>query len=253
MSLKGKHALVTGGASGIGQATVVQLLAQRASVTVADIADYSAQAKELGIGFVQADLSQTSEVDALIARLAEAGNIDILVNCAAIQPLNVPLTETGLDLLEQVYQTNYRSVFQLIARAPDYFNPGGRIINLASWLGHTGVPGMSAYGPFKAALIQLTRIAALELAPRGITVNALCPGLVMTPAHAPESEALVASIAPLGRAGTAEEIAGWIAFLASETAGYMTGQTLTIDGGLSAGYGVQTLGHITQNLMAAAE
>ena len=89
--------------------------------------------------------------------------------------------------------------------------------------------------------------------PRGITVNALCPRLVMTPAHAPESEALVSSIAPLGRAGTAEEIAGWIAFLASETAGYMTGQTVTIDGGLSAGYGVQTLGLVTSSLMAAAE
>jgi NAD(P)-dependent dehydrogenase (short-subunit alcohol dehydrogenase family) len=233
-SLDGKKAIVTGGASGIGEAVVDRFTRAGADVAVIDLADAR------GIATFRADVSDESGFrSALGAAGNHLGGLDILVNNAGIQPLGPPLAQTTGDLLDRTLSVNVRGVLHGLRFGPPLMPDGSRILNTASFLGTTAAPLASGYGVSKAAVVYLTRVAALELAPRRITVNCICPGTVRTPAvtGVPDNPevAWIERTAPLRRTAEPEEVAAMFHYLASDEAGYVTGQAMVIDGGMTCG------------------
>ncbi len=166
--------------------------------------------------------------------------MDVLVSNAGIQPLGVGFDAITGPLLERTFGVNVHGVAFGLKHAQKYMSDGGRVINMASFVGIIGVPGGTAYAASKAAVAHLTKLGAIELAPRRITVNAISPGTIRTPAvtgipHNPEIP-FIERRTPLGRLGEPEEVAALCQFLASDEAAYITGQNIAIDGGLTAGW-----------------
>lgn len=245
LNLTGKVALVTGGGRGIGRAVAVALAAAGATVvvnyrgnaaaaeeTVAAIraADGSAEA-------IQADVGQAAEVERLVKAVVEThGRLDILVNNAGItrDTLLLRMKEEDFD---QVIETNLRGAFLCTKAAlrPMGKQRGGRIINLTSVIGIIGNAGQANYAAAKAGLIGFTKATAREMASRSITVNAIAPGFIETEMTSGLGEATRKAIMetiPLGRFGQPQEVANLVCFLASDAAAYITGQTITVDGGM---------------------
>jgi NAD(P)-dependent dehydrogenase (short-subunit alcohol dehydrogenase family) len=241
-SLAGKSAMVTGGCAGIGLAIARRFCEQGARVLVADRRrDGAAVAAEIGAEFQLTDVSVESEVEAAFARAgASFGPPDILINNAGIQPLGVSFDEVTGPLLERTFAVNVNGVAFGLKYAGRHLAAGGRVINLASFVALIGVPRGTAYAASKAAVAHLTKLGAIELAPRRITVNAISPGTILTPAitgiaRNPEIP-FIERRAPLGRLGQPEEVAALCHFLASDEAAYITGQNIAVDGGLTAGW-----------------
>jgi len=251
-SIQDKVTVITGGTSGIGLAAAKHFISQGAKVTIAARSDKHNVAREIGADFIATDVSRVGDIDVLLSGVyAKHGPIDILINNAAIQPLFTPMEETGDDLLDTVLRVNIKGVYNGTKLAPKYMSDkGGAVINLSSWLGQRTSVGMSSYSASKAATIHLTRTAALELGPKKIRVNAICPGLFMTPAMEDSSKPLWEFMAPLGRTGKLEELAQLMQFMASDAAAYITGEAITIDGGMSAGYSQNTMGAVIGALQA---
>ncbi len=236
-SLAGKVAVVTGASSGIGLAVARRLRAAGATVVGFDRqpgvdADFAVR---------RVDVSDEAQVaDGLDAVVAEHGRLDIMVNNAGIQPLGVQLDEITPALLERTFAVNVHGVVWGIKHAARLMAAGGRILNTGSFVGAVGVPGAAIYSTSKAAVMHLTKVAALELAPRGITVNSVCPGTIETPAvmNIPDNPEIpfASERTPLGRLGKVEEIAAAFHFLASDDASYLTGVNLPVDGGIQAGW-----------------
>ncbi len=245
--LDGKIAVITGGASGIGLATAQRFHAAGAQVVIADIADGSAKAEDLDGLFVHTDVADESQVAALLDRAAQHyGRIDILVN-------NAGIAIGAGTISEQVYE-DYRLQFDVnlmgavfgIKHVVDHMPAGGAIVNTSSMAGVLGFPGFASYGASKWSMIGITKTAALELAPRGIRVNAVCPTGVATPMMdddvAPEDEvAMIEMFQPINRLATADEVAAAIQFLVAGDCAMVTGHALHLDGGLFAGTSVQSL------------
>jgi 3-oxoacyl-[acyl-carrier protein] reductase len=245
LDLTGKTALVTGGSRGIGRAIVLRLATQGADVAfsykgnAAAAADTVAAVEALGRKAlsIQADARSQEGADGLVKSVLEAfGKIDILVNNAGITRDNL-IMRMGTDEWTEVLETNLFGAFWAIKAVsrPMLKARGGRIINITSVSGQAGQTGQANYSSAKAGLIGLTKATARELASRGITVNAVAPGFVLTELTQDLPDALKDEInarTPLGRFGTTEEIANAVAFLASDEAGYITGQVLAVDGGL---------------------
>lgn len=245
----GKRYLVTGAASGIGLEITRQLLARRAVVVMTDLdsARLDAARSALGPASAQLPLIVGNLQDAAdIERIAdEAGDIDGLVNCAGIYPV-APLLELDAGEWDLVLGLNLRAPFLMtraVARRMIAARRSGSIVNISSTASVLARPGIAHYGASKAGLNQLTRILAVELAPHGIRINAVLPGVIgtatveaslTTPAAVAEMEAKKARI-PMGRLGTADEIAEMVLFLLSDAASYATGSLLTADGGFSLG------------------
>ncbi len=239
-------ALVTGGSRGIGRACCLKL-AREGFLVAVNYRQEEAQALQVvaeieaagGKAFaLQGDVSVPGEAERLVqAVLAEAGRLDVLVNNAGIARDNLVLRMTDEEF-SIVLQTNLVGAFRLIRAAlrPMLKQRGGRIINISSIAGMVGNPGQANYSAAKAGMLGLTRSVAKEVASRGITVNAVAPGLIDTEMSGAIKgrEQLISNI-PLGRAGTPEEVAAAVAFLASPEAAYITGVTLPVDGGLAAG------------------
>ncbi|WP_245676990.1 SDR family NAD(P)-dependent oxidoreductase [Nocardia acidivorans] len=228
-------ALVTGAGRGIGRAIAHRLAADGAEVIAVDLDGEAAEAtaKSVGGRAVRCDIS----VEAAVADLAEnVGALDILVNNAGIWHSHT-LAESSLAEMEQVLRTNVLGSW-LVTRAlvPKFGGAGGAIVNLSSVVAVTGAQGRGAYSASKAGIIALTRQMASEYAPLGIRVNAVGPGLVVTEGtsgefgHPGVREAIGAAL-PLGRLGRPDDIASVVSFFASPAAGYVTGQTLFVDGG----------------------
>ncbi|MED3731623.1 3-oxoacyl-[acyl-carrier-protein] reductase [Geobacillus stearothermophilus] len=243
--LEGKIALVTGASRGIGRAVALELARQGANVVV-NYAGSEAKANEVvemirSLGreaiAVQADVARAEEVERLVKTvLDQFGRLDILVNNAGITRDNL-LMRMKEEEWDAVINTNLKGVF-LCTKAvtrPMMKQRGGRIINIASVVGVIGNPGQANYVAAKAGVIGLTKTAARELASRNITVNAVAPGFIttdMTEALSEELKGEMLKQIPLARFGEPDDVARVVAFLASDAAGYMTGQTLHVDGGM---------------------
>ena len=237
-SLTNKVAVVTGGASGIGEAVVRRFLKVGAVVYSIDLADCAVEGATALVG----DVSKEEDIERLLKEAAaETGYIDILVNNAGIQPLGISFAELTAATLRRTFEVNVHGVTFGVKHGPRFMpKTGGRIINTASFVGMLGIPLGSAYAVSKAAVVQITKCAALELASRRITVNAIAPGTVLTPAvtDIPNNCEIpfVSQRTPLGRLAQSEEIASAFHFLASDDAAYITGAILPVDGGITAGW-----------------
>ena len=246
MSLTGKTAIVTGGSRGIGRAVCLEL-ARRGCNIVLSFAGNTAAADQtvsdcqaLGVQAlaVQGNVADADAVKALFdAALEKFGAIDILVNNAGITRDNLLMLLKEEDF-DAVVDTNLKGAFLCMKAAvrPMMKQRRGRIISLSSVVGLRGNAGQVNYAASKAGVIGMTKSLAKELAGRNITVNAVAPGFIDTDMTAvlPDKakEAILSSI-PMARLGAAEDVASAVAFLASEEAGYITGQVLAVDGGMS--------------------
>jgi 3-oxoacyl-[acyl-carrier protein] reductase len=245
MTLKGKVALITGGSRGIGRAVSIRLAAEGAFVFVNYARNEEAARETLrligeagGEGkIVRFDVADTTAATEAIAGLIrEKGRIDILVNNAgeSRDGLLVRMKEQDWD---HVIDTNLKGTFNG-CRAVSYAmmkQRSGRIINVSSVVALSGNTGQANYSASKAGIIGLTKSLARELAPRGICVNAVAPGLIatdMTSAMTEEQREKVLEEIPLSRLGTPDDVAGVVLFLASDEAGYITGQVIGVNGGL---------------------
>jgi 3-oxoacyl-[acyl-carrier protein] reductase len=241
-SLAKKIAIVTGGASGIGLAIARQFVAAGALVLIADRrAEGAFVARDVHAQFYQTDVAREEQVAAMFQDAQEKfGSVDILVNNAGIQPLGVGFDTLTGELFRRTMDVNVAGVAFGIKHAARSLAEGGRVINIASFVGMLATPGGTAYSTSKAAVIHLTKLAAIELATRRITVNAISPGTIRTPAVTEIREnpeiSFIENRAPLKRLGEPEEVAALCHFLASNEAAYITGQNIAIDGGLTAGW-----------------
>jgi len=231
-TLQGKHAVVTGGASGIGLAIATAFAKEGAQVTIADRTSTKIQ----GIEALRVDVTSEAEVKGLFGKVAQQGGVDILVNCAGIL-IEKPLLETSVDDFDRLMGVNLKGVF-LVGREGLRLmvaqKRGGRVINIASELAYLGRENCSLYCASKGGVLSLTRAWAREFAPH-ILVNSIAPGPIDTPMlgiemTSPETLAKE-SQNPLGRIGRPEEIAAAALFLAGPGATFMTGQCVSPNGG----------------------
>jgi 3-oxoacyl-[acyl-carrier protein] reductase len=241
----GKVALVTGSSSGIGAAIAKELAAAQAKVAIhyrgnaAGAASVDAEIRQNGgvCALFQADVSNTEQAADLVKRVqAELGGLDILVNNAGTTRDTLLLSMKEADW-DTVIDTNLRSVYTVTRAALRGMlrNRWGRIINISSVVGLTGQAGQANYAASKAGIIGFSKSLAREVASRNITVNVVAPGFVPTALTAvltEEQHTAIIQDTPLGRMGTPEEVAWAVAFLAAERSGFITGQVLTVDGGL---------------------
>lgn len=239
-SLDGKVAIVTGGASGIGLATVKRFLAHGARVAIADLSDASELAQELGCFAVQVDITEPAAVEAMVAAVvAQYGGLDILANNAGVFADYKGIAETDPADFDLCYRVNVLGAFNCLKAVVPAMKNGGAIVNTASLAGKLAFDGLTSYTASKFGIVGLTQNAAIELAAQGIRVNAICPTTVNTPmAHTDGGDALLRfeeTWNPMGRICEPEEVAAMIHFLASDDCGFVNGQAINLCGGASAG------------------
>jgi D-sorbitol dehydrogenase (acceptor) len=253
--LLGRHALLTGAAGGIGLAVAEAYVAEGARCSIVDLgASPSAGVRALieaapdAVQYLAADVTQTAQIDATVTAAQQRfGPTDVLFNNAAIFDL-APLLESDERMYQRLFDVNVKGMFftmQAVLRQMVEHGVRGRIVNLASQAGRRGEALVSHYCATKAAVISYTQSAALAMAPHGIRVNAISPGVIDTPMWGQvdalfaryeglqpgEKKAAVGKAVPLGYMGAPQDIAGAAVFLASDEASYITAQTLNVDGG----------------------
>jgi len=250
--LAGRVAMITGGASGMGLATVRRFLAEGARVVVVDLnatagAEVIDELASLGHGddvrFTRADVAVEDDVAAAVETTVEAfGRLDVVFNNAGVGGAFGPITEIAVEDWDYTFGVLVRGVFLGIkhgARAMIDGGRGGAIVNTASVAGLSGGSGPQAYSAAKAAVINLTRAAAIELGPQRIRVNAICPGAILTPllgtSQGPGLAERLDQLQAWPEHGVGDDIAGAALFLVSDDARFVTGEALVVDGGLTAG------------------
>ncbi|MDH6197703.1 3-oxoacyl-[acyl-carrier protein] reductase [Mycobacterium frederiksbergense] len=245
-------AIVIGGASGIGWASAQALAADGCRIVVADrnAEGAAARASQLGTPHTSGYVEVTDEdsVQKLFADVAAAGPIDIVVNCAGFSNMGL-ITDMPVDDFRAVIDVCLTGGFIVAKHAGKHLPEGGVLVSMSSLNGRQPAAGMSAYCAAKAGLSMLTQVAALEMGPRGIRVNAIAPGFVQTPLTDPAAmipgvvEDYVENTA-LGRAGTPEDIAAAVVFICSPRASWLTGEVLDLNGGAHLLRYPDVLGHV---------
>jgi NAD(P)-dependent dehydrogenase (short-subunit alcohol dehydrogenase family) len=253
--VEGKVALVMGGASGIGRATALTFAREGAKLVVADMSEDGGQQTVHMITenggeatFIQVDVTSTSAVEAMISKIVETyGRLDCAHNNAGISGAGIGGQQRALtaeypaERWQQVIAINLTSVWLCmkyeIVQMLKHGN--GAIVNTASAAGLVGLPGNCAYVASKHGVVGLTKTAALEYAQQGIRVNCVCPGYIQTPMTErglsdPEQKAQIVAREPIGRVGTPQEVAETVVWLCSDSASFVTGHTMTVDGGYVA-------------------
>ena len=248
--LEGTVAVITGAASGIGRATA-QLFAQEgAKVVLADWSEMQGQEVAAAIAgdggaavFVRVDVSSAEDVQRMVRTAVDTyGRLDVLFNNAGVEGEQAPTADCTLENWDRVININLKGVFLGMKYAiPQMLkNGGGSIINNASVAGIVGFAGIPAYCASKGAVIQLTKAAALEYAQQGIRLNVICPGVISTPMverfihENDEARKALEAAEPVGRFGTAEEVASLALYLAGDESAFCTGAPFIIDGGFVA-------------------
>ena len=248
--LEGKVAIVTGAASGIGRAAALLFAEEGARVVVADWDEAKGEevAREVkGKGgeakFVKVDVSRAEDVQMMVNTAVESyGRLDVLFNNAGVEGEQAPTADCTLENFDRVIAVNLRGVFlgMKYGIAAMLKTGGGSIINNASVAGLVGFAGIPAYSASKGGIIQLTKTAALEYAKQNVRANAICPGVIWTPmverftSAGEEVRRALEGMEPVGRFGTAEEVARLALFLASEDSSFCTGAPFVVDGGFVA-------------------
>lgn len=241
--LQGKVAVITGGASGIGAATAKLFVSEGAKVVLVDLNEekgkaFEAELKALNADavFVKANITSEEEVANIFKQTIEVfGKVDVVFNNAGIGRV-FPSHELEYAEWRNTVNVDLDGVFLVAREAIREMlkSGGGSIINTASMYGWVGSPGSAAYNAAKGGVINLTRSLALEYAEQNIRVNSLCPGFIDTPIIPEESKQALASMTPMKRLGQAEEMAKAVLFMASDDSSFMTGNSLTVDGGYTA-------------------
>ena len=249
-ALEGRVTLVTGGSSGIGRATSLAFAREGARVVVADIAvaggEETVRMIEAAGGaalFVRADVSKATEVEALVTEtLGRFGRLDCAFNNAGIEGSRASTVDYTEEDWDRTVGTNLKGVWLCMKyEIPRMLEQGGgAIVNTSSVYGLVAGRGVSAYVASKHGVAGLTKSAALEYAPHGIRINAVCPGAIRTPMlmrhlrDAESEERLIAAVEPIGRMGSPEEVAAAVVWLCSDAASFVTGHTMAVDGGYLA-------------------
>jgi NAD(P)-dependent dehydrogenase (short-subunit alcohol dehydrogenase family) len=248
--LKNKVALITGGTSGIGEATAKLFAEAGAKVVIAGRRDAEGKAvvdeirKSGGEAmFVKTDVSKAADVQAMVQKTVEKyGRLDTAFNNAGIEGNWLPMIDMPEEEFERVIDINLKGVFLCLKNEiPQMLkNGGGTIVNMSSVAGLMGTPAAAHYGASKHGVIALTRTAALEHAKQNIRVNAVCPAVIESPMEnrlfgAPEVHKFAVGMHPIGRIGKAREIAEAVLWLASDKSSFMTGHYITLDGGFLVG------------------
>lgn len=245
--LQGKRVFVTGSGSGIGKAIAALFVERGAQVVVSDVNTDSAKqsAEDVGAaGVANCDVTDEGQVQTAVQQAVDhLGGLDVLVNNAGIE-IASPLLEQPTESFDKIFSVNVRGAFVAMkAAVPHLVAAQGNIVNIASLAGLGGTPLLGSYCATKAALIQLTRVAAVEMRPTGVRVNAVCPGFADTamvdrlkPDFGAATQVPFGDLVAMkqGRLGTPQDIAEVAAFLASDRATWITGSHYVLDGGLSA-------------------
>lgn len=250
--LDGKVAIITGGASGMGEATAKLFVQEGARVVIGDVQDEKGQAVAASIGpecvFVRTDVSSSEDVRALVRSAADRfGSLDIMYNNAGIGGGEGSILECTEETFDRIIAVDLKAVWLGMKHALPYLLASGRgsIVTTASVSGLMGMPGQGAYGSAKGGVLQLTRVCAVEYAAQGVRANCICPGGILTPIlYAnpalpspidPEQMRIgLARAQPIPRAGLPEDIAQAALWLASDDSSFVTGQAIVVDGGWTA-------------------
>jgi acetoin reductase-like protein len=251
-SSRSNVAIVTGAGQGIGRAIALRLARDGFATAIVDInagplEEIKKEIEDLGVQVLplQADLTQLNEIQRVVRLAAEWGQLTVLVNNAG-RVIITPFLEITSEEWDAIMTLNLKTVFFAMQFAARTMQNGGRIVNLSSISGRSGRPDQAHYAAAKSGVISLTQSAALSFASKGITVNAVCPGVVDTPMTSnihqirasalgitpEESLARMVAKIPLGRLEKTEEVAGAVSFLCSPDAAYITGQSLNVCGGM---------------------
>ena len=248
--LVGKSIVITGAASGIGKATALAAGREGAKLVLADVSVESGEETARSIkgeggqaAFVRCDVTQQSEIETMVKHAVEIyGRLDGAFNNAGIEGTLAPAADYPQDVFERVIQINLLGVWKCLrAEIPVMLKQGkGAIVNTASVAGLVGAGAFAAYVASKHAVVGLTKTCALDYAKQGIRLNAVCPGVIQTPMVDRLAELVpgvidaLLTVKPMGRLGTAEEVAEAVIWLLSDSASFVTGTTLAVDGGYTA-------------------